>query len=213
MNDITSQLTWDQAQLALSWIPTIALAVSLAASAGLRAFLPLLIAGVLSRLEVLSLGESYSFVGSTPALVCFGIATVLEIAGDKIPAVDHALDAGGTVVRPLAGSLLAASVMWQIDEPLWALVLGVIVGAPSALAPHAAKAATRGVSTTLTAGFANPVLSIMEDVSAAAIAFLAILVPTLTAAILVLAVFLGWRWWRNRSLRKARAPEAERAIG
>jgi len=213
MEQLTSQMTWDQAQLALSWIPTIALAISLAASAGLRAFLPLLIAGILARLEVLSLGESYTFVGSTPALVCFGIATLLEIAGDKIPAVDHALDVGGTVVRPLAGSLLAASVMWQIDEPLWALVLGVIVGAPSALAPHAAKAATRGVSTTLTAGFANPVLSIMEDVSAAAIAILAILVPTLTAAILVLAVFLGWRWWRNRSLRQARAPETERAIG
>lgn len=202
MEDLASQITWDDAQLALSWIPTIALAISLAASAGLRAFLPLLIAGVLSRAGILTLGESYSFVGSTPALVCFAIATVLEIAGDKIPAVDHALDVGGTFVRPVAGSLLAASVMWQVNEPLWALVLGVIVGAPTALAPHAAKAATRTVSTTLTAGIANPVLSTMEDVGAAAIAFLAIVVPTLTFLLLLVAVFVAWRWWRRRAARK-----------
>jgi hypothetical protein len=208
MEDLASQITWDDAQLALSWIPTLALAVSLAASAGLRAFLPLLIAGVLSRAGILTLGESYSFVGSTPALVCFAVATVLEIAGDKIPAVDHALDVGGTFVRPVAGSLLAASVMWQVNEPLWALVLGVIVGAPTALAPHAAKAATRTVSTTLTAGIANPVLSTMEDVGAAAIAFLAIAVPTLTFLLLVVIVFVGWRWWRKRAARKQAAVPA-----
>ena len=92
---------------------------------------------------------------------------------------------------------------------LWilvAMVLGIIVGAPTALAPHAAKAATRGLSTSLTAGIANPVLSIMEDVSAAAIAVLAILVPTLTAILLVVVVFLGWRWWKRRATRKAEAP-------
>lgn len=211
MEQLLSQLGWDDAQLALSWIPTLALAVALAASAGLRAFLPLLIAGILSRVGVLSLGDSYQFVGSTPALICFGVATVLEVAGDKIPAVDHALDVGGTFVRPVAGSLLAASVMWQIDEPLWALVLGVIVGAPSALAPHAAKAATRGVSTSLTAGLANPVLSIIEDVSAAAIAILAIVVPTITAILLLALVFLGWRWWKRRAARKDEKAETARA--
>ena len=209
MEELSTQVTWDDATLALSWIPTIALAVSLAASAGLRAFLPLLIAGILARVGVLELGESYDFVGSTPALICFGVATILEIAGDKIPAVDHALDVGGTFVRPVAGSLLAASVMWQIDEPLWALVLGVIVGAPSALAPHAAKAATRGVSTTFTAGIANPVLSVIEDVSSAAIAILAIVVPTLTALFLLVLVFLGWRWWKRRSHRKTAKPASE----
>lgn len=203
MEELSTQVTWDDATLALSWIPTIALAISLAASAGLRAFLPLLIAGILARVGVLELGESYAFVGSWPALICFGVATILEIAGDKIPAVDHALDVGGTFVRPVAGSLLAASVMWQIDEPLWALVLGVIVGAPSALAPHAAKAATRGLSTSLTAGIANPVLSVIEDVSAAAIAILAIVVPTLTAILLAVTVFVGWRWWKRRSDKKA----------
>lgn len=208
MQALTSQVSWDDATLALSWVPTLALAVSLAASAGLRAFLPLLLAGALSRLGVLSLGEGYAFLGSTPALVCFGAATALEIAGDKIPAVDHALDAGGTFVRPVAGSLLAASVMWQIDEPLWAMALGIVVGAPTALAPHAAKAATRGLSTSFTAGIANPILSLAEDMVAAVIAALAILVPTLTALLLFAAVLFAWRWWARRAVRKQtpRAP-------
>lgn len=205
MDHLLSELSWDDARRALGWISTLALAFSLAAAAGLRAFLPLLIAGVLSRAGIVSLGDGYQFVGSTPALVCFGIATALEIAGDKIPALDHALDVGGTVVRPVAGSLLAASVMWQVEEPLWALGLGVIVGTPTALAPHAAKAATRTVSTALTAGIANPVLSTMEDVGAAAIAFLAVLVPTLTFLLLVVFVLLGWRWWRRRAARKTQA--------
>ncbi len=203
MEELTTQMTLDNAQLALSWVPTMALAVSLAACAGLRAFLPLLIAGALSRAGVLQLGDGYSFVGSTPALIIFGIATVLEIAGDKIPAVDHALDAVGTLVRPVAGSLLAASVMWQINEPLWAMVLGVIVGAPTALAPHAAKSATRAASSTFSFGLANPVISTIEDFSAAALAFLAIALPIVAALFLVVVVFVVWLMWRRFQSRRA----------
>ncbi len=214
MQEYLSNLGWDDARLALSWIPTIALAFSLAAAAGLRAFLPLLVAGILSRLGILALGEGFTFIGSTPALVCFGLATLIEIVGDKVPAIDHALDVGGTFVRPVAGSLLAASVMWQLDEPLWALALGVIVGAPTSLAPHAAKAATRGVSSTLTLGLANPVISTMEDVAAIAITVLAIVLPILTAIALLLVVVIAYRWWRRRARQKvARAIASPSAPG
>lgn len=215
MQEWISSLGWADAWLALSWIPTLALAFSLSAAAGLRAFLPLLAAGILSRVGVVELGEGYAFIGSAPALVCFGLATVIEVVGDKFPAVDHLLDLAGTFIRPLAGSLLAAAVMWQIDEPLWALALGVIVGAPTALAPHAAKAATRGISTATTAGLGSPVLSTLEDVAALAITALAILLPILTAILLVLAVFVAWRWWSRRRARKlaaARGEPAERGV-
>lgn len=202
-NELTAQVTMDNAQLALSWVPTMALAISLAACAGLRAFLPLLIAGGLSRAGVLHLGEGYNFVASTPALVLFGIAAVLEIVGDKIPAVDHALDAVGTLIRPVAGSLLAASVMWQINEPLWAMVLGVIVGAPTALAPHAVKSATRAASSTFSLGLANPIISTIEDFSAAALAVLAIALPIVAALFLVAMVFVMWILWRSYQSRRA----------
>ena len=43
----------------------------------------------------------------------FGLATLIEIVGDKIPAVDHALDALSTLLRPAAGALLASSALWR----------------------------------------------------------------------------------------------------
>src|SRR5688572_15648537 len=107
------------------WVPSLAMAIGLAACAGLRAWLPLLLAGLLAKAGWLTLGPSFMFLADTRALVLFAAATVVEIAGDKIPAVDHTLDAISTVLRPASGALLAASVMWEVRDPLSAIVLGV----------------------------------------------------------------------------------------
>ena len=48
---------------------------------------------------------------------CSRVATAIELVGDKIPAVDHALDVIGTPLRPAAGALLAASVLGTVDRP------------------------------------------------------------------------------------------------
>ena len=112
------------------FLPALALAIALAASAGLRAWLPLLLASGLSRLGVLDLGPSFQFLASNKALVLFAVATAIELVGDKIPAVDHALDVIGTPLRPAAGALLAASVLGTVADPLTSVVLGTAVGAP-----------------------------------------------------------------------------------
>jgi uncharacterized membrane protein len=166
------------------FLPALALAIALAASAGLRAWLPLLLAGGLARVGFLDLGDSFSFLASNKALVLFGVATVIELVGDKVPAVDHALDVIGTPLRPAAGALLAASVLGTVSDPLTALALGTAVGAPTALVPHAAKSALRAASTTLTGGLANPVLSFLEDAIAFVTFALAVLVPVLVVALL-----------------------------
>jgi hypothetical protein len=180
------------------FLPALALAIALAASAGLRAWLPLLLAGGLARLGVLDLGPSFAFLGSNEALVLFGAATLIELVGDKVPAVDHALDVIGTPLRPAAGALLAASVLGTVSDPLTALVLGTAVGAPSALVPHAAKSALRTVSTTLTGGFANPVISFLEDAIAVVTFILAILVPVLVVVLLAITLFVALRLYRRR---------------
>jgi uncharacterized membrane protein len=185
------------------FLPALALAIALAASAGLRAWLPLLLAGGLARAGLLDLGDSFSFLASNKALVLFGIATVIELVGDKVPAVDHALDVIGTPLRPAAGALLAASVLGTVSDPLTALVLGTAVGAPSALVPHAAKTALRTVSTTLTGGLANPVLSLLEDAISFVIFVLAILVPVLVVALMGITLYFALRRLRRR---QAEAP-------
>lgn len=171
-------------------VSSISLAIGLAACAGLRAWLPLLLVGGLSRAGLLTLGPSFAFLGSSRALVLFGAATLIEVVGDKVPAVDHALDMLSTVLRPAAGTLIAASVMWEVKDPLTALALGVAVGAPSALVPHAAKTVLRAASTTLTGGLANPVLSLAEDALTVAMFIFTVVVPILAAAALILVAFL-----------------------
>ena len=175
------------------WVTAVALGIGLAATAGLRAWLPLLLAGALARLGVLELGQAFRFLASTPALVLFGVATVAEIVADKVPAVDHALDVISTVVRPAAGALLAASALYQVHDPLIAIVIGLCVGAPVALGPHAAKSALRAASSATTAGFANPVVSFVEDALAIGLFILVVVLPLLAVALLAAVVWLVLR--------------------
>jgi hypothetical protein len=180
------------------FLPALALAIALAASAGLRAWLPLLLASALARLGVLDLGPSFQFLASNKALFLFGAATAIELVGDKIPAVDHALDVIGTPLRPAAGALLAASVLGTVADPLTSIVLGTAVGAPSALVPHAAKSALRAASTATTGGLANPLLSFAEDAVSVVLFVLAVLVPVLVVVLLGLTLYLASRWLRRR---------------
>lgn len=180
-------------------VPSLAMGIGLAACAGLRAWLPLLLAGLLARAGILELGPSFRFIASDQALILFGVATVVEILGDKIPAVDHTLDALSTVLRPAAGSLLAASVLWRVPDPLTALALGVAVGAPTALVPHAAKSTLRATSTFFTGGLANPLLSLVEDLATVVMFVLTVVLPVGVAlAILVVAVLVVRRLSRRR---------------
>jgi hypothetical protein len=181
------------------FLPSLALGIALAACAGLRAWLPLLLASLLARAGWLDLGPSFQFLASNKALLLLAVATVIEIVGDKVPVVDHALDAIGTPLRPAAGALLAASVMGHVSDPLTALVLGTAVGAPAALVPHAAKTALRAASTTFTGGLANPILSLIEDGASFVLFVLAVLVPLLVVGLLALALLLITRRLRHFS--------------
>lgn len=193
---------------AVSWtevVPAVALAIALAACAGLRAWLPLLLTGGLVRAGVIEVGSSFTFISSNRALILFGVASVIEIVADKIPAVDHALDALGTVLRPVAATVLAASVFGSFADPVTAVALGAAVGAPTALVPHAAKSVLRAASSALTAGVANPVISILEDLIALALFLLAVLLPLLAGGLVLWTAWLIARRLRRRA-RSAPAP-------
>lgn len=196
-----SQLEWPA--LSVDLLQSIALGIALAACAGLRAWLPLLAVGASVRLGVLPLGDSFAFLGSNTALTVFVLATVVEVIADKIPVVDHALDALSTVLKPVAGIVLAASVLWTVDDPIVALALGVMVGAPASLVPHTAKATLRGVLSPITAGLAAPVLSVLEDVLAFGLVALAILTPLVVASGFILFVLITGRMFRRRMKTEA----------
>ena len=162
------------------------LGLGLAASCGLRTFLPLFILSAAARFHLfgVDLNPTLGWIGTIPALIALGIATALELVADKVPLIDHALAVVGTVTRPVAGVLAATAVMNHLD-PTSAAVAGLILGAPMALAVHTAQASTRAVSTATTAGLANPVISLAEDATVVLNTFLAILAPILVPLVLI----------------------------
>ena len=62
------------------------LGTTLAAAAGLRAFLPLFLLGVLGRADLLapfSLGDNFQWLTTDLAILTFGIATIAEVTAEK----------------------------------------------------------------------------------------------------------------------------------
>ncbi len=167
--------------------------LGLAACAGLRAWLPMLVVGVLARADYVHLNPSFAFLARNDVLIVLAVATVLEILGDKIIAVDHFLDAVGTVVRPVAGTILASSLLTDMD-PLVALVLGLIMGGTTSLAVHAGKSLVR-VKCTATAplhgGVGNAVVSTAEDVTTGLGLWISAVSPLVAVLLAALAIALS----------------------
>lgn len=184
-----------------AWVLPALLGLGLASATGLRTFLPLLALALAARFELFGvrLHEEMEWLVSTPAVAALTVAAVAEFLGDKIPVVDHALDAVGTVARPLSGAVAAGAVFWSLD-PTAAAVAGLIVGAPAALAFSTAKGGTRAASTATTGGLGNPVLSLLEDLLSVVTVLLALLAPLLVPALLIgllLVLWVGVRRFRR----------------
>jgi len=162
--------------------------IVIAATCGLRAFLPLLALGAAARFDLLRLAPSMEWLASDIALVALGAATVAELAADKIPLLDHALDVVGAVVRPLA-AVFGSYVVLQGWPAPWGALIALALGG-LALGVQGAKAKARIGSTAISLGHANPVLSVFEDVLAFVGTVLAILLPALALALTALGLWL-----------------------
>ncbi|MCW3097173.1 MAG: putative transrane protein [Chthonomonadaceae bacterium] len=205
--------------MAITTLVQLMMGVSLAACCGLRAWMPMLIVSLLAKAGYVHLSPSFSFLARNDALIIFGVATVLELLGDKVIVIDHFLDAIGTVVRPAVGTVLASSMLTHLD-PLAATTLGLIAGGTSAFTIHAGKTVIRAKSSLLAhfhAGVGNAALSILEDVCTVGGVFLAVFVPGLAfvLALLVMAFMIwmivhlirkGASLWALLTNRKSRKP-------
>lgn len=185
------------------WVLPALLGLGLASATGLRTFLPLLMLALAAKFELFGvrLIDQMEWIVSWPAIAALATAATAEFAGDKIPAVDHFLNAVGYVARPLAGAVAAGSVFWAVD-PTAAAIAGVIVGAPAALAFNAAQTGARVTSTATTGGLGNPVVSFIEDVLAfftVIVAFLAPIVIPIVLIVLAIVVFRLARRIRERN--------------
>src|SRR5262245_48542127 len=105
----------------------IALGLALSAACGFRVFLPLLGLGLAQATGHLTLASKFAWLGSTPALIILGVATVVEIAAYYIPWLDHLLDTIASPAAVVAGIVATAAVLTDVD-PVWRWTLAVIAG-------------------------------------------------------------------------------------
>ncbi len=185
-------------------IPSLFLGLGLAASVGFRMFLPLLFLSAAAYFDVVPVGENWQWIGSIPAMVALGFATILEILAYYIPWVDNALDAVELPVAAFAGTAVMASTAMDID-PLWKWALAIIAGGGTASVVKGSNSGVRLASTTSSGGVTNPVISTVETFSAAGLSFLSIylwpIAAIITISLLVATVFF-WRSVKKYFSRK-----------
>ncbi len=178
-------------------------AFGLSASAGLNAYIPLLVIGVIDHYtDWITLQKPWDTLSNPWILILLGILLIIEMLADKIPAVNHINDAIQTIVRPAAGAIAfaaSANIVTNV-HPVLALACGLLVAGTV----HVAKAGVvRPIVTATTGGTANVPVSIAEDVASTAVSILSIVVPIVVGTLLIIAAaFLIWWLWR-RSNRRA----------
>jgi hypothetical protein len=168
-------------------------AFGLSISAGLNAYLPLLIVALLARFtNLITLSSPYNHLTSGWVILVISILLVIELFADRIAGVDTANDILQTFIRPAAGAILFAASSSVISDihPVLALICGLIVAG----GVHATKASIRPVVTGASGGLLNPVVSTVEDVTSLTLALVSILVPLLTGFLLGAALVM-LTWW------------------
>lgn len=171
------------------------LGIGLAAASGFRVFLPLFALSLVIHFNLgdyLGLGllsDSFSWVGSTTALVVLGVATLVEIFAYYIPFIDNLLDTIAVPLAGIAGTIILASQLVELPEVVvW--TLAIIAGGGTASLIGGTMATARVASTSTTAGLGNSVVSTTETGASILMVLLSFVLPIL-AFILVLGLFFG----------------------
>jgi hypothetical protein len=177
-------------------------AFGLSASAGLNAYIPLLIVGLLARYtNLIHLNTPWDTLSNPWIILMLCVLVIIEMLADKIPAVNHINDVIQTLVRPAAGAIaFAASANVVTDvSPVLALAAGLLVAGTV----HVAKAgALRPAVTATTGGAGNVPVSIAEDIISTVLSIVAIVLPILIGTLLVVLASFIIYWLYKRANRE-----------
>jgi hypothetical protein len=181
-------------------------AFGLSASAGLNAYIPLLVVGVIAHYlpDTLKLSQPWDLLANPWILILLGVLVIIEMVADKVPAVNHVNDVIQTIVRPVAGAIAFAASAKVITDvhPILALACGLLMAG----SVHVAKAAAlRPAVTATTGGAGNVPVSIAEDIISFIMSVLAVVIPIVVGTLLIvlLALVLWWLWRRTDKAQTA----------
>jgi hypothetical protein len=178
-------------------------AFGLSASAGLNAYIPLLIISLLAKFtDLITLSSPWDTLESPWIIGLLVVLILIEFFADKVPAVNHVNDAIQTFVRPVAGALLFAASAKVITNvhPIISLAAGLLVAG----SVHAVKSlAVRPAVTATTGGVGNVPVSIMEDVVSGVVSILSIVIPVLFAVLaIIITSWIVYKMWYRSGQRK-----------
>jgi hypothetical protein len=185
--------------------------LGLSAAAGLNAYIPLLLVGVLARFtDVITLPEPYRWMQSGWAIGVVAVLLLAELVLDKVPVVDHVNDAVQTLVRPTVGGVIfaATTAAAQADASPWMQAhpwVGVLLGVAVAGVVHATKATARPLVNVGTVGTATPVVSAAEDLASLGMSLVAVFLPVLVVVVILLLGWAGFALVRRARRRRSAA--------
>jgi hypothetical protein len=169
---------------------SILIGLGLSAACGFRIFVPVLVVSIAASSGHLTLAPGFQWMGTTPAVIAFAVATLVEVVGYYVPWLDHMLDALATPSSVIAGIIMTASVVTDFS-PFLKWSLAIIAGGGIAGTVQLATVAARGFSLGTTGGLANPVVSSLELGGSLASSMIALVAPwmvLLLGAILVVVL-------------------------
>ena len=176
---------------------SVGLGVGLAAACGFRVFLPVLVMGLAARAGFLDLTGGFDWMAGNPALLTLAVAVACEIGAYYVPWLDNLLDTVAMPAAVTAGIVVAAANI-ETATPLLSWSLAAVAGGTAAAVVQTGTTLLRGASTVATGGLGNPAVSTAETGASVGLSLLALTVPVLTlAAVLVLIPVIGVRLLRR----------------
>lgn len=171
---------------------SIAVGVGLSAACGFRIFVPLLMMNLAARGDHLALAGGFEWIASDAALVVFATATVLEIGAYYLPFLDNLLDLAATPSAVVAGTLVTASQVADMD-PLLGWSAAIVAGGGSAGLVQGATTLARQFSAVTTAGFGNPLISTFEAAASIFTTLLAVIAPIFALGLVLVLFFFAFK--------------------
>lgn len=178
-------------------------AFGLSVSAGLNAYIPLLVVSLLARFtNLIELSDPWRAMESWWIIGLLIVLSVVEFFADKFPAVNHVNDIIQSFIRPTAGAILFAASANVITEihPVISIAAGLLIAG----GVHAVKSlVVRPAVTATTAGAANVPVSMLEDAVSTTLSVLAVVLPIVVGVVLL--AFAGLLiWWLSKRTSKRR---------
>jgi hypothetical protein len=173
-------------------------AFGLSVSAGLNAYIPLLVIALLGRFtDLIELSKPWDTLENGWIIGLLAVLSLVEFFADKIPAVNHINDLLQTFVRPVAGAIAFAASARVITDvhPVLSLAAGLLLAG----SVHAVKTvAVRPAVTAATGGAGNVPVSIAEDLISTVISILSVVIPVIIAVFAILLTsWIVFRMWRR----------------